>query len=59
MENEENDVSLTDPAVIAEPGGHSTLNEVKEISLTKSAVVDDSIIHSTPISIKNSMIMIR
>ena len=54
MEGKENYISITDPVVTAELGGHSTLNEVKEISLTESAVVDDSIVHSTPISSKKS-----
>ena len=54
MENKENDVSVTDSAVMAEPVGHSTLNAVKEISLTESAVVDNSIVHSTPIPIEKS-----
>ena len=46
MENKENDVSVTDPAVTAEAGGHSALNVVTEISLTESTLMKGVEIHS-------------
>ena len=54
MENNENEVSLTDSTVMSQSEIQSTPMSIKESSLTESVIMGDVGVHSTPISTKES-----
>ena len=54
MENNEEEVSLTDSTVMSESEIQSNPVLIKESSLTGSVIMGDVQVHSTPISIKKS-----